>query len=95
MPEYDSIKNKQGEEVNPATEDTLQTINTRMAKDAVRVEDRTTNGNEFIASGMEVAFNNYTVSSGDTTYVRGGLYIFNTLTVNGRLKVEGFMRVGI
>jgi len=50
--------------------------------------DRTTTTDEFIPSGMEFAFNNYTVSSGTETRLDGKL-ILKTLTVEGSIIING------
>lgn len=89
------LEDKNGNQINPATEDTLKTINTRMAKDAVRVEDRTTETNEFIASGLEVAFNSYTIDAGYRTIVKGELDILTSINIKGKLRLVGVLNVGI
>ena len=80
--------------VGLAKDASLQDIITRMAKDSLRVESRTTTTDEFIASGEEAAFSSYTVDLGFRTMVRGRLEVFDILTAKGLIKVEGFIRVG-
>ena len=56
--------------------------------DILQRKDRVTSSDEFIPSGMEFAFNNYTVSSGTETRLDGKL-ILKSLTVEGRIIVNG------
>ena len=72
----------------------LLNINTRMAKDSVRVEDRVTDSDDFVASGEEVPYDNYTVSSGKRTIVRGDLFVYDDLHVIGDIRVIGDVYVG-
>jgi len=85
-----------------ATESTLSSIKSQTDKltfsedklkisqedDILQRKDRVTSSNEFIPSGMEFAFNNYTVSSGTETRLDGKL-ILKSLTVEGRIIVNG------
>lgn len=56
--------------------------------DILQRKDRITESNEFIPSGMEFAFNNYTISAGNETRLDGKL-ILKTLTVEGSIVVNG------
>jgi len=89
------IKDKNGNQINPPTKENQIEMITRMAKDALRVEDRTTDTDEFIASGVEAAFKSYTISAGNRTLVKGELNVFDSLNVIGTLKVIGTVNVGI
>jgi len=59
-----------------------------LTDDQIQLVDRTTSTDEFVASGVEVAFGNYTVSTGNTVRVDGKL-IAKRIEVNGRLVVNG------
>jgi len=63
-------------------------LKTSQQDDILQRRDRTTSTNEFIASGMEFAFNNYTVSAGNETRCDGKL-ILKTLTVEGSIIING------
>jgi len=63
-------------------------LKTSQTDDLLIRSDRTTSSDEFIASGMEFAFNNYTVSSGNETRLDGKL-ILKTLTVEGCIIING------
>jgi len=63
-------------------------LKTSQQDDILQRKDRTTTTDEFIPSGMEFAFNNYTVSSGNETRLDGKL-ILKTLTVEGSIIING------
>jgi len=63
-------------------------LKTSQQDDLLIRADRTTTTDEFIASGLEFAFNNYTVSAGNETRVDGKL-ILKTLTVEGSIIING------
>lgn len=59
-----------------------------LTDDQLEAVDRTTTQHEFVASGLEVAFNNYTVSSGLETRVDGKMLV-KKLVTEGKLIVNG------
>ena len=59
-----------------------------LTDDQLEAVDRTTTQHEFVASGMEVAFNNYTIGAGLETRVDGKMLV-KRLVVNGKLIVNG------
>lgn len=63
-------------------------LKTSQQDDILQRKDRTTTTNEFIASGMEFAFNNYTISAGNETRLDGKL-ILKSLTVEGSIIING------
>jgi len=63
-------------------------LKTSQQDDILQRKDRTTTTDEFIASGMEFAFNNYTISAGNETRLDGKL-ILKSLTVEGSIIING------
>ena len=74
------------------TFDARNLLKVYLTDDQLQLVDRTTTSDEFVASGIEVAFNNYTVNVGYTTRVDGKL-IAKRIEVNGRLVVNGRVEV--
>ncbi len=63
-------------------------LKTSQQDDILQRRDRTTTTDEFIASGMEFAFNNYTISAGNETRVDGKL-VLKSLSVEGSIIING------
>jgi len=59
-----------------------------MTDDQIQLVDRTTTTDEFIPSGVEVAFGTYTIGTGLTTRVDGRL-VAKRIVADGRLVVNG------
>jgi len=59
-----------------------------MTDDQIQLVDRTTTTDEFIPSGVEVAFGTYTIGTGLTTRVDGRL-VAKRIVADGRLVVKG------